>query len=244
MSYIRERYGVKYFGYDTSEYPFVSLVSEVFGGKSLEDLHELLSQVERDRLDEGLVTNEKDAHSVLHQLFYDKLNDEEWPELVDTYESFIKGFIASILQTDEIIFQARPTFRIQFPNNIAVGGNVGDRKGKYGWHRDTDPGYDHPFGEKNFIIPLTHSRDTASVFIESAQDSDEYYPALMNIGEVFNFNGGKCTHGNKENITEKCRVSFDFRVVLPKDYDEGYSKSSALSTKKFVIGSYYKRLKI
>ena len=242
MSYIREEHGVKYFGYDIDEYPFVDLVSKAFKVDNLQNLHDLLSDTEQDRINKRLVPNEKDAHSDLHQIFYEKLN-QGWPELMDTYESFIEGIIAPIFKTENIIFQSKPTFRIQFPNNIAVGGNAGDKKGQYGWHRDTDPGYDHPNNEKNFIIPLTRARDTASVFIESAPRSDKFYPATMNVGEVFNFSGGECVHGNKPNGTGKCRVSFDFRVVLPEDYNEAYGKSSALSTKKFTVGSYYKQLK-
>ena len=33
-----------------------------------------------------------------------------------------------------------------------------------------------------------------------------------------------------------------FRVVLPSDYDEDYSKNSKLSTKKFIVGDYYDRI--
>jgi hypothetical protein len=68
-----------------------------------------------------------------------------------------------------------------------VGGNSHDRHDQYGWHKDSDPGYNHPLSEKNFIIPLTNSRDTASVYIEDAPDSDTFTPAAMNVGEVFNF---------------------------------------------------------
>ena len=64
----------------------------------------------------------------------------------------------------------------------------------------------------------------------------------MNVGEVFNFNGGQCKHGNKPNITGLSRVSFDFRIVLPDEYDESYGKSSKISTKKFIIGGYYDKL--
>ncbi len=89
---------------------------------------------------------------------------------------------------------------------------------------------------------MTNSRETSSVYIETFPDSKDYQPATMNVGEVFNFNGALCKHGNKKNITGKCRLSFDFRVVLPEDYDERYSKNSKLSTKKFIIGGYYDRI--
>ena len=61
----------------------------------------------------------------------------------------------------------------------------------------------------------------------------------MNTGELFNFCGAECIHGNKPNISGKSRVSFDFRVMLKEDYNNNYAKNSKLSNKKFVIGEYY-----
>jgi hypothetical protein len=31
-------------------------------------------------------------------------------------------------------------------------------------------------------------------------------------------------------------------VILPKDYNEDYSKNSKISTKKFIVGEYYDRI--
>ena len=241
MKPVRETYGVKYYQYDIDEYPFEKLVLEFFEVENLENLLDLLTKEDQARINSELFTNDNDAHTELHRRFYKKLNST-WPEFLNVYRSFVKNFIAPILNTDEIIFQSTPSFRIQFPDNIAVGGNAGDDVGEYGWHRDSDPGYNHPVTEKNFIIPLTNSRETATVYIETFPDSRDYQPATMNVGEVFNFNGALCKHGNKKNITGKCRLSFDFRVVLPEDYDENYSKNSKLSTKKFIIGGYYDRI--
>jgi len=54
--------------------------------------------------------------------------------------------------------------------------------------------------------------------------------------------GSKLTHGNKENATGCTRVSFDFRVMLEKDYLSGVEsfKSSRDTNKKFVLGQYYR----
>ena len=237
MSLVREISGVKYYRYDIDKFPFVKLVQDCFNTADLSKIHELIEE------DAGkvLFTNENDDQTLLHQIFYGKLR-ESWPEFDKTYRNFIKDFIGKIYDTEEIIFQTSPTFRVQIPNNIAVGGNNHDTEEQYGWHKDSDPEYNHPLNENNFIIPLTNSRETASVYIEDSPNSESFTSALMNVGETFNFDGGRCKHGNKRNTTGLSRVSLDFRVVLPEDYNEDYSKNSKISTKKFIVGEYYDRI--
>lgn len=242
MSFLRENFGVKYFSYNIEKYPFIEMVKGVYKINDLTSLHKNLCEKDKVWLDSGLVPNDKDGSTELHQVFYNFMNESFCP-LVSVYELFIKEVVCKIFKTDDIIFQDKPTFRIQYPNNIAVGGSEKDSQGKYGWHKDTNPGYNHPKKEHNFIVPLTFARNTASVFIESSPNSNVFHPADMNVGEFFMFSGGECIHGNKPNDTGKCRVSLDFRVILPNDYDDSYKKLSARSERKFVVGSYYKRIK-
>ncbi len=228
-----EEYKVQYYNYNVDTFNFKKHIEELFKIKDLSKIHTL-----SDKSDDQLFSNENDDSTRLHSVFYNKLNNG-WSEFMDVYKSFIKNVIMDVYNVDSIIYQSKPTFRVQLPNNIAVGGNKNDTAEKYGWHKDSDPEYNHPLTEKNFIIPLTNSRDTASVYIETYPNSNEFEPAIMNVGEVFNFCGAKCVHGNKPNVTGKSRVSFDFRVMLKEDYDVNYSKNSKLSNKKFVIGEYY-----
>ena len=226
-------YDVQYYKYDINQFRFKHLVTDLFKVNQLRNIHTLL-----DNTDNKLFSNEDDDSTKLHSTFYNKLNTG-WPEFMNTYRSFIKDFIMDIYNTDVLIYQAKPTFRVQLPDNIAVGGNEHDPADRYGWHRDSDPQYNHPKTEKNFIVPLTDSRESASVYIETHPGSNKFIPAKMNIGEVFNFCGAECIHGNKPNITGNSRVSFDFRVMLKDDYDENYLKNSKLKNKKFVVGGYY-----
>lgn len=228
-----EEYKVQYYNYNVDTFNFKKHIEELFKIKDLSKIHTL-----SDKSDDQLFSNENDDSTRLHSIFYNKLN-KGWSEFMDVYKSFVKNVIMDVYNVDSIIYQSKPTFRVQLPNNIAVGGNKNDTAEKYGWHKDSDPEYNHPLTEKNFIIPLTNSRDTASVYIETYPNSNKFEPAIMNVGEVFNFCGAKCVHGNKPNITGKSRVSFDFRVMLKEDYDVNYSKNSKLSNKKFVIGEYY-----
>jgi hypothetical protein len=226
-------YDIQYYKYDIGQFNFDSLVTNLFKVDKLYNIHTLL-----DNISDKLFSNVNDDSTKLHSIFYDKLNTG-WPEFMNTYKSFIKNVIMDIYDTNVLIYQAKPTFRIQLPNNIAVGGNATDAAERYGWHRDSDPEYNHPLSEKNFIVPLTTSRETASVYIETFPGSDKFKPAVMNVGEVFKFSGAECIHGNKPNQTGESRVSFDFRVMLKDDYDENYSKGSKLSNQKFVVGEYY-----
>ena len=203
----------------------------------LSQVHTLLDVESADKL----FTNENDDTTKFHDRFYQKLNSG-WRELEETYKNFVVMVMKNVFNENSIIYQASPTFRVQLPNNIAVGGNKDDLPERYGWHKDTDDEYAHPPFEKNFIIPLTNSEDTASVFIETYPNSDEFKSASMKVGEFFQFAGGECIHGNKINVTGRSRVSLDFRVVLKDDYDEEYSESSKLKNKKFQVGGYYREI--
>ena len=237
MKTIKTVHGVRYYNYDTRKYPFHEIMARLFDVKSLDLVHDILDGTH----ESGLFTNESDDKTKLHHMFYTKLNSG-WPAFEKLYKDFISENIRNIFSIEEVIYQTKPTFRAQLPNNIAVGGNENDSQERYGWHKDTDDNYNHPNFEKNFIIPLTNSKDTASVYIETAPGSDAFCPAEMKVGEFFQFNGGECVHGNKKNITGKSRISLDFRIVLPTDYNEAYIKSSKLSKKKFIIGHYYSKI--
>jgi hypothetical protein len=233
-----KNYKVKYYNYDVDKFPFIDLVEKLFDINNLSEIHKILSE---DTYKEKLFSNEKDDATLLHDIFYKKLNSG-WRDFKETYENFVKMVMVDVFGENSIIYQASPTFRVQLPNNIAVGGNEKDSAERFGWHKDTDGEYNHPPFEKNFILPLTNSNDTASVYIETYPNSNEFEPANMKAGGYFQFAGGECIHGNKRNITGKSRVSLDFRIVVKDDYNEEYAKSSKLKAKKFVVGGYYKEI--
>ena len=58
------------------------------------------------------------------------------------------------------------------------------------------------------------------------------------LGQYYIFNGNKCTHGNKVNISNSVRFSFDFRV-LPKVNITLKNLISLNSKRAFAKGSYY-----
>ena len=111
------------------------------------------------------------------------------------------------------------------------------------WHVDSDQDHNHPEGEINFCIAITDMIDTTAIWIESSPGKNDHKPMNILFGEYHRFNGNKCSHGNKKNLTNKMRFSLDFRI-LPKSiykFDENKNKSLT-SGKQFKLGDYYKQL--
>lgn len=216
----------QYYTYDVEQYPFKRLLSEVFDNHPLDRIHELIPEEERPQ---ELYTQKTDSNSFLHQKFYAKLH-EGWPELVDTYKAFICDVIKPIIGTDALIYQKTPTFRAHIPNNVAVGA----------WHRDMD--YNHPPTEVNFIIPITRCFESNTVITESEPGKMDFHQLEMEYGQLVQFDGNKCTHGNLPNKTGVTRVSLDFRVVKPEKHDEEFKTRSMTRKMKFVVGGYYEKI--
>lgn len=210
--------------YNTLEYNFIGLVEDLFGVNSLEHLHILKHPDYNNLFEVG-----KDSSTVFHQKFYDKYR-EGWDELVTVYERFIQEqiFCAYI---EDFLYQKFPTFRVHLPGNIAVGA----------FHNDAE--FHHPAGEINFIIPLTNSNDSASVWVESEPSKKDFAPITLNQGELVMFDGNRLTHGNRVNVTGRTRVSMDFRILPISKYDESNSGESMTLSTKFREGEYYKRFK-
>lgn len=205
---------------------FQDLVRELFNHGNLQNIHLLVDGKYISLFEVG-----KDSSTIFHKLFYDKYR-AGWLEMQALYNKFIREVMAKIWVTD-FVYQAFPTFRVHLPGNLAVGA----------FHTDAE--FNHPAGEVNYIIPLTNSNDTASVWVESEPGKADYLPITMELGRLIEFNGNKLRHGNKVNQTGKTRVSMDFRVLLMSDYQAavGEHKGSITLGTKFVIGGYYKLFK-
>lgn len=214
--------GYSTLSYDTGEFDFVKVMSDLFDIGRLNQIHSLLDRAYMETFEVG-----KDSSTNLHKKFYDKYRSG-WPEMVDLYERFIKDFVSK-LYSDDFLYQSFVTVRFHIPGNIAVGG----------FHNDME--YHHPDGEINFIIPLTDSEKTASCWVESGPGRKDFKPMKMTVGKLILFNGNKLTHGNKVNKTAKTRVSMDFRVLPIDRYNPDESEGSMTLGTKFIEGKYYKR---
>lgn len=202
--------------YDVTKFGFVAPVARLFDGVDLSELNEKHSE---------LFKVGSDSSTSFHQKFYDRYR-AGWPELTELYERFISEVVAPIMAAP-FLYQKFPTFRVHLPGNLAVGA----------FHTDAEFG--HPTGERNFVIPLTNSGGTASIWVESTPGWNDFTPMILQVGQLIEFNGNKLRHGNKINITGQTRVSMDFRTILAADYKEG-AESMTLKT-KIKEGTYYRK---
>lgn len=224
----------KIFKYKIQKYKIQEQIKQLFKVSDLEKIHTL----RKDLMPGGNFyknhTLSNDVELSFHKIFYKKMNSP-WVEFLNEYEKFIFENIPDIIG-ESFLYQKTPSFRIHLPNMMAVSE----------FHCDTDDDYNHPIGEINFIMPLTDMHDTNAIWVESERFKGDYTPINLNYGEFVRFNGNMCRHGNKTNLTQKTRISFDFRI-LPisctpaKGMNPVKFNSGSVYTKaKWEAGGYYK----
>jgi len=202
--------------YDTEKYPFLKLLSLVFGTKNLHLLHE--------GYESDVLKRENDQKTPFHKKYYDNFQ-----YFKPVYDDFIKEIVMPEFG-EPIVYQKIPTFRIQMPGNVGVGE----------WHKDKQ--YNHNQAEINFFLPFTDAFDTNTIWAESEEDKGDYSPLEAKYGEFIIWEGVRLMHGNKLNQTNRSRVSVDFRIVPYSKWT--VQEGSAINTGiKFDIGGYYELCK-
>jgi hypothetical protein len=222
-------YGMIKYAYDTNKYRFREMVSELFGVGELERVHEIKPELVREEYRNLNIHNENTTD--FHDIFYKKLNDN-WTDLYEAYDDFIQNEIVPLVD-EKFHYQYLPSFRIQLPY---------DNQAIHTWHYDSDQLHGHPIGEINFWLPLTKCYDTNTMWVESEQFKLDFKSLDGNYGDFWSTNANVCIHGNKPNITNSTRMSFDFRVIPLSKFDESNESKSVSKSNKFVVGSYYKEL--
>lgn len=206
--------------YDRNRFPFKEKLQHLFEVDNLQTLNDSIEVLSR----------EKDQSTKYHTLYYNWARTEEF---ISMYDEFILNVIKP-LYNEQIVYQSIPTFRVAYPNNIAVGEYHKDK-----WYRDADWAVE--VDEDNFFLPFTDAFDTNTIWAESQEDKGDYSPINCNYGEIIQWDGSNLTHGNKINTTGKARVSIDFRVMKYTNYKP--SEQGSINTKtKFQIGGYYKAI--
>jgi len=203
------------FSYDIYSYGFALLLKRAVGSEDLSVLHEELETFNVDT----------DQSSKYHKIFYSLSENHQF---FLNFKRFVKDEIRPLFDED-IIFQRKPTFRLHFKGNLAVGA----------FHRDRD--YNHSMHEVNFFVPLTEAFDSNTVWVESEEGKEDFSPMEASYGEFYMWDGANLSHGNKKNTTGSTRVSFDFRV-LPKSKYTTSDKKSVTQGVPFEIGKYYEEL--
>jgi len=206
--------------YNTRLFPFAEKLQQLF---KINDLSSINDNVE-------VFSREKDQSTKWHKLYYEWARTEEFIQL---YESFIYAIVKP-LYNEQIVYQSIPTFRVAYPNNIAVGEFHKDK-----FYRDIE--WAEEVNEDNFFLPFTDAFDTNTIWAESEEDKGDFAPVNCKYGELVQWDGSNLMHGNKINETGKARISVDFRVMKYSNYKP--SRCGSINTKsKFQIGEYYKTI--
>ena len=136
---------------------------------------------------------------------------------------------------EEIVYQKIPTFRVHLPGNVSVGEFHKDKH-----YRNVE--WAEKVKETNYYVPLTKAYGTNTIWAETEEDLGDFREIRADYGEYVEWSATKLTHGNKQNITKKTRVSFDFRVIPKSRYIE-IEDNLTINTKiPFGIGGYYEVL--
>ena len=209
--------------YDIKKYQFRDIICNWLETYDLSKLHYVQQYEHFER--------ETDQSTIWHKKFYKMIRCDESFD-----ESYIKFLTDEIKPRygEEIVYQKIPTFRVHLPGNVSVGEFHKDK-----YYRDVR--WAEKVKEKNYYLPLTKAYGTNTIWAESEEDLGDYAPFDSNYGECIEWNASNLSHGNKDNITSKTRVSFDFRVIPKSRYVE--SNHLTINTKtKFGIGGYYEVL--
>lgn len=210
------------FKYDTTKYDFSNRFTKLFLVDDLSSINE----------DIDIIKRENDQGTIYHKIYYDWTRSKDFKNL---YFDFIKINVLPIYKTS-IVYQAIPTFRIAYQNNIAVGEFHKDKN-----YRDVS--WAERVSEDNFFLPITDAFDTNTIWVESKEDLGDFSPMECKYGEFIKWDGTNLTHGNRINKTGKTRISIDFRVMSYDRYES--SNHGAINTKiEFSIGGYYNLLEI
>jgi hypothetical protein len=189
------------------------------GNNDLENLHRYFDR-------QNLLTNLTDQSTPIHKQFYQSLDNDTSRQLEKIYHCFLRNHILTDLEED-MVYQTYPTFRVHLPGNIAV----------FDWHRDSD--FNHSPHEVNVFLPITNAYDTNTFYYESKPFKSDFKPMNCDYGEFVIWDGANCKHGNKENLTGRTRVSFDFRYMRHSDYLKEKPKTSLSKKAEMVIGEYF-----
>lgn len=214
--------------YDTRMFDFRGYFQNLFSTSDLEHLESV----------SHAGTGLQDVETDLHKRFYSDIKTNT--EFKELYCNFVKQIYAQFYPDEEfIIYQSFPSIRFQFKNNTVVPP-----------HYDSDEIGRHPIGENNFLVPITAMYGTNRLFIESEPGKNDFNGIDMVYGELFMFDGNRCTHYNQKNIEPTLRISLDFRTIRCVDYCAYLRNKDITITNprdpdqvrkpvKMVIGGYY-----
>lgn len=220
--YMFDTYHKKIYKYDPFKYKFISILEKIYNTNDLSSLSS--------NNNNKLVTFETDAMKPDICNFY---KSSLFDDFVEEYNNFIKNEIPLIFPDENfIVYQSKPTYRIQEKNNLSVGE----------WHRDSQKNYFHYSNSINFYLPFTALNENNTIWMcKNIYDNtnDNIEPILIKPNEFTSNYFANVLHGNKINISDNTRISIDFRIIPGSLYNETEMINSSCSGRKLKVGDYY-----
>jgi hypothetical protein len=170
-----------------------------------------------------------DQSTPFHKLVYKSFDDPAL-QFTSIYKTFIRDlFKANNIDDNEVVYQAFPSVRVQYPNNLSV----------FEFHKDGD--YNHSNQELNTFMYLTPSSPSSSLWLEVG---DTFKPVTSQPGKPVFLCTATKHHGDLPNLTTKTRVSIDFRFIPTSLYDDAQAenRSSLTSARPLKVGYYFERM--
>ena len=226
----------KVFSYNENRYNFKTYLQQILNVDSLHNVEDICEEfINKEYTKKNYNLN--DIETSLHKKFYIEIKKTN--VFRKMYCTLIKDIYDSFFDKEElIIYQSYPSIRFQFENGVAVPE-----------HFDADEKACHPIGEKNFLLPITKMQDTNTIHIETIPGKRDFKNINMDFGDILYFNGNLCTHRNESNKEGWVRISFDFRIILIKDYYKYINNKIVFTNPRdknsdripisLTIGSYY-----
>lgn len=217
---------MEYISYSTGEFPWKEIIKQAIQSNNLAFIHQNQDFKYFEKFERK---NDQSTH--YHSNYYSFARSKEF---IEFYFNFIEKVIKPTFNTSEVVFQKIPTFRLHFPGNIAVGEFHRDRN-----YRDED--WAMRVKEFNFFLPFTEAYNTNTIWLESEEGKEDFFPMNTEYGQVVKWDGSNLLHGNKTNAEETTRISFDFRV-MPIERYESSNKGSINTNTVFSLGGYYEKI--
>ena len=171
------------FDYDETLFCFNDIFKQYLSSFGIDRLENFHSECSKAILTNEVVTVKNDQLAPVYKILYEI--DEGFlltkrgslGKFLKTYKDFVYHLSSKIFK-EELVYQRRPTLRIQLPGNKAVGG----------FHKDRE--YNHPIEEINIWVPVTSAFNTNTIWIESEFNKEDYSPMNLNFGQGLIFDSG------------------------------------------------------
>jgi len=223
----------KIFEFDTLKYPFKEAIADILevAPEDLANIHETAegkvafeeelagsNRRKRGKLPHFLKLWTSSGKTTARKLFNEILH------------KFMVEFVSMHMGIDgiysEVAYQREPTFRVVMPSGQDYG------------YKHCDADYHHPPSEINWWLPVTDVSGSNTLHIESEPGKGDFAPVEISYGQVLRFYGNLCQHFAVPNVSGRCRVSFDTRVLSLGHHDPGWEDRLGRPA-LFQVGAYY-----